>query len=77
MSTMPLLDNFLINLRDAMTQQGVNSMQLSKQSGVHYVTISRILNGHLNPSVDICERLAKGVGLRPDTVFLEPLEKSG
>ena len=73
---MPLLDNFLVNLRDAMTRQDITGMQLAKASGVHYVTISRILNGRLSPSVDVCERLAKGVGLRPDTVFLEPLEKS-
>jgi transcriptional regulator with XRE-family HTH domain len=77
MTTMPLLDNFAANLRDAMVLTGVTGQELSKRSGLHYVTISRILNGKLSPSVETCEKLAIAAGIRADTAFLEPLKKSG
>ena len=73
---MPLLDNFATNLRDAMKRANISGMKLAELTGVHYVTISRILNGHLSPTVETCEKLAQAAGMRPDTAFLEPLKKS-
>lgn len=72
---MPLLDNFATNLRDAMKRSGITGNQLAERTGLHFVTISRILNGKLSPTVETCEKLADAVGMRPDTAFLEPLKK--
>lgn len=74
---MPLIDNFATNLRSAMEQANITGMELARRSGLHYVTISRILNGKISPSVEACEKLATAAGMRPDTAFLEPLKKSG
>lgn len=69
---MPLLANFRDNLRAAMQDRGWDQQDLSRESGVHYVTISRILSGRQDPTVTMCERLARAVGLRADLVFLAP-----
>lgn len=77
MSTIPLLQNFAENLREAMKQAGLSGREVAKRSGLHYVTISRVLNGRLCPTLETCEKIADAVGMRPDTAFLEPLKKSG
>lgn len=74
---MPLLDNFALNLRDAMERNGITGAELARRSGLHFVTVSRVLNGHLSPTVETCEKLAQAAGMRPDTAFLEPAKKSG
>lgn len=72
MSTMPLLKNFRTNLAAACNLAEISQRELSRRSGVHYVTICRILSGSLDPSVAICERLARAAGMRADLAFLEP-----
>jgi transcriptional regulator with XRE-family HTH domain len=72
MIEMPLLTNFRDNLRSAMDEHGMDQQDLAEKSGVHYVTISRILTGKQDPTVTVCEKLAKAAGLRPDLVFLTP-----
>ena len=71
---MPLLQNFVANLREAMEEKKVSGAELARRSKLHWVTISRILNGHLSPTLETCEKLAKAAGMRADTAFLEPLE---
>ena len=71
---MAIIDNFVSNLRRACDQSGLSQSRLAELSGVHYVTVSRILNGKISPSVEICERLAKAAGMRADTAFLQPEE---
>jgi transcriptional regulator with XRE-family HTH domain len=73
---MPLLQNFADNLRDAMEERGITGAELARLSGLHFVTISRILNGKLCPTLETCEKLANAAGMRPDTAFLEPLKKN-
>lgn len=73
---MPLAANFRENLAEAMELHSISNAELSRRSGVHVVTISRILNGHLEPSVTMCEKLAKAAKIRPEVAFLPPAEKS-
>jgi len=70
---MPLMENFRENVRAAMEANAITQQELSVRSGVHYVTVSKALSGKMEPSVAICERLAEAAGIRPDTVFLEPV----
>lgn len=70
---MPLLQNFVANLREAMEEKDISGAELARRSKLHWVTISRILNGHLSPTLETCEKLATAVGMRADTAFLEPL----
>lgn len=72
---MPLAANFRENLAEAMSLRNISSVELSRRSGVHTVTISRILHGHLEPSVTMCEKLAKAAEMRPESAFLPPTEK--
>lgn len=69
---MPLLNNFRENLKSAMDERGMDQQELARQSGVHYVTISRILTGKQDPTVSVCEKLAQAAGIRADLVFLTP-----
>jgi transcriptional regulator with XRE-family HTH domain len=72
MQAMPLIDNFLANLRVACEQRDITQAELSRKSGIHRVTISKIFRRKLSPSVDVCEKLALAAGVRADTVFLAP-----
>lgn len=64
---MAALDNFRRNLERACERKGWSQKDLARQSSVHYVTINRILRGHICPTIPVAERLAKAVGV--------PLEK--
>jgi transcriptional regulator with XRE-family HTH domain len=72
MNEMPLLDNFRENLKDAMAERDLDQAELSRKSGVHFVTISRILTGKQDPSVGMCEKLAAAAGMRADLAFVAP-----
>lgn len=66
---MPMLDNFLENVRSRMELKGWNQRELADKSGLHFTTINRILNGNLDPSLETCERLAKSLGMNPEKSF--------
>lgn len=68
---MPLADNFAENLGTAMTRQKLSQRELARISGVHYVTINRILKREMDPSLSICEKLAIAVGIAPEKSFRE------
>ena len=60
MSTMPstLFDTFIASLRDAMNTHGITQQELAKRSGVHFVTINRLLKGSMdNPTFELAEKL--------------------
>lgn len=75
MRDMSLLENFRHNLLAAIEREQISGQELARRSGLHFVTISRILSGKIAPSVENCEKLAKAAGIRPDTAFLAPVEK--
>lgn len=63
---MDLNANFRENLRRACERNKISQRQLSELSGVHWVTVCKMLGGkHPNPSVAICERLARAAGIDP------------
>lgn len=66
---MPLLDNFRENMRRGMETKAVSQRELSRISGIHWVTISRILSGTVEPSVTVCETLAKAIDQTPEKIF--------
>ncbi len=77
MTTVPMLiNNFVANLRAAMQENSISGAELARRADLHWVTVSRILNGKLCPTLETCERLSEAAGIRPDTAFLEPLRKS-
>jgi transcriptional regulator with XRE-family HTH domain len=72
MQQVALQENFIANLRAAMVRLGLTQEQLSEKSGVHYTTVSRILNGQNEPSFKNCERLARAVKIDPPKIFSNP-----
>lgn len=66
---MTLEDAFVDNLARHLDRTGMSQNELAEASGAHYVTISRILNRHMSPSLALCERLAKAAGMRPEKSF--------
>lgn len=74
MDNVTLFENFRANLKAHCKASGVSYVELARRSGIHEVTISRIMNGRNCPSVDVCEKLARAAGARPDTIFLQPEE---
>lgn len=68
---MPLADNFRDNLRSALNRLDMTQKELAAKSGVHEVTISNILNGKAEPSLTICEALAKAAKIKLPEIFAE------
>lgn len=66
---MSLADTFRDNLRNALQQKGLTQRELAQKTGVHEVTISRILKGKHDPTLEICEMLARGMKLPLDKIF--------
>ncbi|MBN1851101.1 MAG: helix-turn-helix transcriptional regulator [Pirellulales bacterium] len=73
---MALSRNFVKNLKKALEEAEISQAELARLSGVHYVTINRILHGHLNPTIDTCEALAKALGIKPEYAFSAPARRS-
>lgn len=72
---MTLLQNFARNLKDAMEEKGLSQQDVARNSGVHWVTISKLLSGRKkDASIATLEKIAQGAGIRPDTIFLTPVE---
>jgi transcriptional regulator with XRE-family HTH domain len=59
----------VIRLREWRDKRGESLYTLAEKSGVHFVTISRIEQGHLSPTVATLEKLAKGLGIRVRDFF--------
>lgn len=60
MSTMPLslFETFVRSLRHAVKKSGISQQELARRSGVHFVTINRLLNGTLeNTTFELAEKL--------------------
>lgn len=65
-----LFDEFAATLKAAMVKRGLTGQELARQSGVHWVTISRILNGAVdNTTLDVVEKLLTAVGIDPRNKF--------
>ena len=55
---------------DASHGDSINRSELAKLTGISRVTISRILNGHIEPRISTARVLAKGLGM-PLEEFIE------
>ena len=58
----PLKDRIPARMREARRRSGLTQEQLSSKSKVKVETISRIENGHVQPSLMTLERLTRGLG---------------
>jgi transcriptional regulator with XRE-family HTH domain len=58
-------------LRRWREQRGYSVRELAKRAGVGFVTVSRIENGHISPTVTMLEKLAKALGISPRLFFPE------
>jgi transcriptional regulator with XRE-family HTH domain len=50
-------------LRHWRERGGYSVRELAERAGVGFVTVSRIENGHVSPTVDMLEKLAKALGI--------------
>ncbi len=62
---MALLDSFSDNLRRRLDRGDITVTKLADDAGVNRVTIYKILNGDMEPSLSVCEAVAKAAGISP------------
>lgn len=55
--------------RHALSQSGMSQRTLEKASGVHLVTINRILMGRQEPTLEVVEKIAKALRIDPAKIF--------
>ena len=58
-----------ILLRRWREKRGYSVRELAEKAGVGFVTVSRIENGHMSPTVAMLEKLAKALGIRVRDFF--------
>ena len=61
-----------ILLRHHREKRGYSVRELARRAGVGYVTIVRIENGHMSPTVDMLEKLAKALRVHITDFFPAP-----
>jgi transcriptional regulator with XRE-family HTH domain len=64
-------------LRHWRDQRGYSVRELAKRAGVGYVTIVRIENDHISPTVAMLEKLAKALGINVRDFFPPPKKAKG
>jgi transcriptional regulator with XRE-family HTH domain len=52
-----------VRLRHWRERRGYSVRELARRAGVGFVTVSRIENGHMSPTVAMLEKLAKALGI--------------
>lgn len=57
------LNEIRTELVDRFHRSGMSQRALSEVSGVHFVTVNRILKNRQDPTFEICEKLARALGL--------------
>jgi transcriptional regulator with XRE-family HTH domain len=62
MKTTTLTKQFRVNLRRLAAERGLSHRDVAAIAGMHYCSLSRILNGRSSPSLDTAAILAKSVG---------------
>jgi transcriptional regulator with XRE-family HTH domain len=65
-----------ILLRYWRDKRGYSVRELAKRAGVGFVTVSRIENGRMSPTVDMLEKLAKALGIGVREFFPPRMTKS-
>ena len=65
----------VILLRHWRERRGYSVRELARRAGVGYVTIVRIENGHLSPTVAMLEKLAGALGIEVRQFF--PTRRQG
>jgi transcriptional regulator with XRE-family HTH domain len=60
-------------LRQWRERRGLSLHALADKSGVHFVTIVKIEQGHMSPTVALLEKLAAGLGVTVRDLF--PVER--
>jgi transcriptional regulator with XRE-family HTH domain len=68
---MSMRDNLIENIRTALEIFGLSQAEVSRRSGIHKVTINRILKRDFEPSLDACEKLARGLAVEPPARLLQ------
>lgn len=66
----------IVNFVERLNRSGVTAVELHRRSGVHWVTISRLKNYRVRPSVAICEKLARAAGIDLEKMFTTPLDNT-
>jgi len=59
------------NLRKARLRADKSQLQLMKETGIYFASISRIENGWLKPTSDQKKKLARALKVDPDWLFPE------
>ena len=62
--------NLIRAMVDAREATHISQKELSKRTGISQAEISRIENGHRNPSIKLLQRLAEGMGMNLKISFV-------
>ena len=76
MSTVSAYDNFRINLKSVMADEGVTLRAMGELCETSFPYIHKVLRGEICPSIQNCERMAGAVGYSLAELLVPPLKFS-
>lgn len=66
-------DHLVANLRRECQKRAISQAELSRLCGIHFVTMNRLFQRKMSPSLDLCEKIAAGLGWNnPEKIFKRP-----
>lgn len=68
---MAMKQNLIGNLNTAMARSGITITQLADAADLHRTTLSRIIHGKLEPSLEVIEDLARTLQVDPPERLLQ------
>jgi transcriptional regulator with XRE-family HTH domain len=71
---MPLKDTFIRNLKGYRASKGFSQMKLAELCDTSTAYIGQIEIGNRFPSLDMIEKMAKALQIRPNLLFLEEID---
>jgi transcriptional regulator with XRE-family HTH domain len=67
----------MLRLRALREEQGLSLRKLAELSGVHYMNLFKIENGHIDPQLSTLLKVCKALGVTLDGLVGQPIHKGG
>lgn len=66
---------FRRNLATVLKDRGLSRRRAAPLCRVNYVHLQKVISGKVSPSLDVCDRIATGLGLTLSGMIEEPAEE--
>lgn len=63
-------------IKEVMKEKGMTSASLAEKVGIHKTSVSLIINGKMNPTLDTIEKMADALGVHFGDLYISNMSKT-